>query len=247
MQVLIYAKTGWPSGRILARSLNAAGVAARRTRVWPTCLRHWQHPTLIVSWGGRLSAPAGSVLNGSPVADKREELRRLAEAGVPVPEVTDADLPEAERALWLGRSRNHYAGLDLLRGVRHPSFYVRRLNLVDEFRVHVFDGKCICVGRKVPSDEPSAYRSDWIRSRVAGWRIAFDDEARAAAEGRAIRTRSKAAVAALGYNFGAVDVGVEDTGRTVVLEVNSAPGLSDYTAAKYAEAIRCRLIGGPHP
>jgi hypothetical protein len=50
--------------------------------------------------------------------------------------------------------------------------------------------------------------------------------------------QAKAAVAALGLDFGAVDVIVHDD-IPMVLEVNTAPGLSDLTLAWYA-----RHLGG---
>jgi D-alanine-D-alanine ligase-like ATP-grasp enzyme len=53
-----------------------------------------------------------------------------------------------------------------------------------------------------------------------------------------LRGAAKAAVEACGYDFGAVDLLVKD-GDFWFLEVNKAPGLSEYTANAYASAI-CR-------
>lgn len=178
------------------------------------------------------------VMNGTPVGSKAGELRRLIAAGIPAPDMRTQPPPEAEADTWLPRSSHHTGGVDLLRGVDRPDFWTRRLQLDDEFRVHIVDGHSICVGRKVRSGEAAHV---WVRSRLAGWTLSFDEEARAASEGRAIRRWAKAAVAALGYDFGAVDVGIDNEGHTRVLEVNSAPGLSEYTARHYAAAIMRRV------
>ncbi len=45
------------------------------------------------------------------------------------------------------------------------------------------------------------------------------------------------AVAALGLDFGAVDL-IEDKGKFYVLEVNTAPGIEDEMVPIYAEAIK---------
>jgi len=50
-----------------------------------------------------------------------------------------------------------------------------------------------------------------------------------------MRKIAKKAVAACGYDFGAVDMIVRRDGSVWVLEVNKAPGLDAYTAGKYMQ------------
>ncbi len=106
--------------------------------------------------------------------------------------------------------------------------------------MHVFNGKSVRAGMKSP--RPGfANPHPWIRSSNSGWDINYDAEAQKHVAQRH-RDLAKKAVAALGYDFGAVDLGlVEGPDRPrslVVLEVNSAPGLSNpNTADAYARHI----------
>lgn len=75
-----------------------------------------------------------------------------------------------------------------------------------------------------------------IRSRRNGWIIRHDTSA---AINDAARRVAKAAVAAVGYDLGAVDMLDKGGDRYVVLEVNSRPAIRDpYTLTAYADAIR---------
>ena len=74
----------------------------------------------------------------------------------------------------------------------------------------------------------------WVRSRQSGWNVSYDG----VSTSEEMRSLAKSAVAALGLDFGAVDLGVTEEGRVVVLEVNTAPSLDNpNTAACYAERL----------
>ncbi len=147
--------------------------------------------------------------------NKRDQLIQLAAQGIPCPEVFDG--PGNNR---LGRNLYHQEGNDLLSG-RGRDYWVQRVNLTAEFRIHVFGGLSIRAGIKRPRE---AGHHPWIRTYTAGWKIDYST-------GKKIkdsrRVMAKRAVAALGLDFGAVDIGVTDRDQMVVLEVNTAPGLDE--------------------
>ena len=222
--VIIVSRRRQPSVRLLVRCLSLVRVDAR----WR---RHMSEAKLTVAWGAH--EPDAHV-NANLISNKLRELQVLTDAGVPCPCYSEAYVDG-----WLPRRSDHRFGRDLLEPTSLPSFYVERLDLRAEFRVHVWDGAVVALGQKVATE---ANAHPWIRSSRAGWRVSYRPELmKAALEGRAVRGRAIAAVGALGYDFGAVDVGITSKGKSVVLEVNSAPGLCEYTAGKYVNAIKERL------
>lgn len=135
---------------------------------------------------------------------------------------------------WVGRTFNHTGGLDLLRPPAAPDYWVKKLELVKEFRVHSFQGKSIRAGIKSKREDFHGTLSPWVRSWDGGWRIKYDG----VSSKKKHRELAHKAVAALGLQFGAVDIGQKADGSLVVLEVNRAPGISDGTTAAYAAAIQ---------
>ena len=140
--------------------------------------------------------------------------------------------PEAQ-AVWLGRMNNHVGGTDLLNPPARPDFYVKKLDLVREFRIHSFCGRSIRAGVKGGREGFVGQRNPWIRSYDAGWSIHYDGVAAT----QPMRELAHRAVNALGLNFGAVDIGETQDRQLVVLEVNRAPGLEGGTVTRYSNAI----------
>lgn len=139
---------------------------------------------------------------------------------------------------WLGRTRNHVGGNDLLHPPQAPDFWVKKLDITREFRVHSFKGTSIRAGAKKPIEGSAPH--EWIRSLQSGWKISYDG----VSVRQAHRDLAHSACQALGLDFGAVDIAEErDTGRLIVLEVNRAPGLDGGTITAYANAIQ-RWIAG---
>jgi hypothetical protein len=134
---------------------------------------------------------------------------------------------------WLAREADHVGGRDLLAPPAAPDFWVRKENIVEEIRIHSFNGKSIRAGIK-RQREGVANPHVWIRSYDAGWSIVYDNYESKKAQ----RDLAHAAVAALGLTFGAVDLAKKADGTWVVLEVNRAPGLEGNTIRTYAEAIK---------
>lgn len=106
-------------------------------------------------------------------------------------------------------------------------------DIVDEWRVHIFMGRSICVGKKVQTGQPT--RKQLVRSRRNGWTLDFSATMPA---GHPARESARKAVEAVGYHFGAVDILELRDGSAMVLEVNSAPALgSPQTINAYTQAV----------
>lgn len=204
----------------------AEELGGRRIRELP---RKLSKDDVIVCWGTHLIDVPCRVLNGAiPLRSKLTDAKILRRAGVPTIEVsTDA------RKGWLPRTSYHTGGTDLLNPPREPDFWVKRLDISREFRVHSFTGRSIRAGVKVPRtgfENPH----EWVRSLDGGWRLSYD--------GTSVKQKHRdvahKAIKALGLDFGAVDVGECKDGTVVVLEVNRAPGLEGKTIPIYAEAIQ---------
>lgn len=112
----------------------------------------------------------------------------------------------------------------------------------EEWRVHVFDGKTIARGRKIHTG--SSWRKAPVRNVGNGWTYDFHGE-----PPKGLRKVAKAAVGALGYPHGAVDILQADTidptapegvrRMFYILEVNRIPALTcPYTFGAWVGAIR---------
>lgn len=163
--------------------------------------------------------------------DKYLALRRMEEAGIPVPELNPSDYP------MVGRKSRHRGGSGLwichseydrrramVRGATHFLAFIENAR---EFRVHVVAGKSIKISEKIGGGSTKNFK--------AGARFYYpwdlDDKDR-------LREIGKAAVLALNLPFGAVDVLYKDD-EFYVLEVNSAPCLTNTksdTLERYAQA-----------
>ena len=146
--------------------------------------------------------------------------------------------PVAVPITWLARRFNHQGGTDLLHPPAQPDYFSKRENLVTEYRIHLFNGKSLRAGTKVPRD--AGIPHDWIRSHDGGWKISYDGFASKKKQ----RAIAIAAVEALGLQFGAVHIGEKADGSLIVLEVNRAPGLEGNTTTAYAKAVQEWLAEG---
>jgi glutathione synthase/RimK-type ligase-like ATP-grasp enzyme len=110
--------------------------------------------------------------------------------------------------------------------------YTKYFKKTHEYRVHVFNGQVIDFTEKKHEQgvEPA---NPYIRNHDNGWvfcreNVVLPDNVKAAA----IR-----AVAILGLDFGALDVGEKD-GNVCLFEINSAPGVEGTTLEKYINVLR---------
>ena len=235
--VILYRSKNSDSIVALRDALTAEGVNVRRVRDLRNVVL--VPGDLVVAWGEKVArVPAGvTVYNAAPLKNKKEEMQALAHAGVNVPNFTTT---RPTTGNWLKRTSNHQSASDLRNqaAVTNPAFWVTKVPIAKEFRIHVFSGESIRSGLKVKARNDA---HEWIRSVETGWKI--DYGARCQAEIRqTYRDAAKAAVRALGLTFGAVDLGVTPTGGIIVFEVNTAPALANPETAKaYARRIRAAV------
>lgn len=174
------------------------------------------------------SPPEGALLWGRGGGNKYVELTTLAGAGVPVPNHSLLRKPG-----WLARRARHRGAKDLLAGLIYGDYYVEFVPTTYEHRIHIFQGESIRVAMKVPRTEtPHPYFRSW----EAGWKFVVSPGHTLMLPPKA-REYAKAAVKALGYQFGAVDIATTTEGTAIVWEVNSGPGIEGRTVDCYARAV----------
>lgn len=189
-------------------------------------------------------------------SNKLSALQALKTAGIRIPEFT-TDYYEAMR--WLNAHKvvverhelrgNSGDGIrivtlddpEMQSRLERAPLYTKFIPKTAEFRVHVFQGRVIdyIEKKKVLAERRPANFNKYISSITCGWVFSRTD-IRDIPEVRDIAIKS---VAALGLDFGAVDIVYAD-GYPYVLEINTAPGLSGETLVKYANAFR-RFMGMP--
>lgn len=237
----------WPSAKLLREKLEEMPPPAGE---------------LVVSWG--MAMPG--VFGGKPRLNGLRQLQAFSQGGITCPQwttrpeevlewmrTTGPSWPNSTGAetaalprVW-GRKVDHTKGKDIRvpgqQGFWQRDFWVKVIPDVEqEWRVQCFEGRVIGQGRKVyHGEETRPYPDRRIRSRDNGWRMTHKDRAPAT-----VQEVASAALAAVGYDFGAVDCFVTAAGVVGVFEVNSAPGMDDYTASRYAAAMweKANAMGG---
>ena len=223
---------------VLGKQKNSLKQLAKALEDYPIRLR----------WGGPKVLDA---VNGSAkLLNAIGQLQVMQDAGVLVPEFTTS-LKTAQKwfdtdgKMVLGRLNNHTQGRDIVwanQGViantarrqwRESDLWTVYIPAISEWRIHILHGSSIARGLKHWSGEgPEPQNHPIVRSRRKGWHIRHD-----VAPQEAIRIAAKAAVKAVGYDLGAVDL-IETANGIMVLEVNSRPAIRDnYTVAAYTKAL----------
>lgn len=113
--------------------------------------------------------------------------------------------------------------------------YTKFIKKTAEFRVHVFKGEVIDYIQKLKTTSANrpANFNPYVSSINMGWVFSRTE----ALDLPVVKQIALRAVAALGLDFGAVDVMYLD-GQAYVLEVNTSPGLAGTTLVKYGNALR---------
>lgn len=234
--IYVYNPKGWKDPILLAQALRELGSEAKATR------KDFLLPraNLVINWGFRNPLDVG--LNNAIVGNKLEELEKLKAAGVNTVNFSRERPNYADTTIgfWLARRNTHRAGNDLAENLLIGDFYVQKIsNVRHEFRVHVFKDKSIRAGIKKAKEGAHP----WIRSLKQGWALDYGALCQQNINNK-VRNAAKAAIAALGYDFGAVDVALLSDGKALVFEVNSAPGLlTKNTATAYAKHFKSLLDG----
>lgn len=200
--------------------------------------------TIVINWGS--SKPKNQemlkckIIN-TPEAvghavDKIKFLQAASQVANCVPWTTSRWIAQ----LWIDRGDTVYCrtkikgkegnGIIVTKGKDLPEapLYTLKVDSIDEYRVHVVDGKVIAVHRKVEGEDPS------IRNSANGWKFKkifkypFD-----------LEIHARAATKAVGLDFAAIDI-LWDGKKATVLEANTAPGIEGMNATlkAYADALK---------
>lgn len=215
-----------------AQTINEKlGLLSRLSRVTPVPKQY----KLVVNWGN--SQPFvthnATILNQPSAirmaANKLVAFGRLRDAGVRVPEFFTE--PQAgSSSIFLARTVLSGSGGDGIVVIRPgdqwpaANLYVKYVRKVTEYRVHVAGGNVLFIQqkkRKLESDQTDDQKL--IRNYDNGW-VFCPIEMHLV--GDAVKEEAVKTCAALGLDFGAVDliIGKKD-GLAYILEVNTAPGL----------------------
>jgi glutathione synthase/RimK-type ligase-like ATP-grasp enzyme len=215
---------------------------------------------VIVNWGSTRCPDFGCrVLNTREsiiaATNKLTALERLKNAGVKVPEFYTSYTDLVGRLNERGGRKTKWVARSVLTGhsgdgitvsesgslgglPQDAPLYTRYIRKSDEFRVHVVGGKVVFTQRKARRRE--CENPNWEVRNLEGGFVYVEYPTR---EGGLSEIAVKA-VEALGLDFGAVDVLLSREDEDFyVLEVNTACGLEERTAEKYAEALK-ELVNG---
>lgn len=234
-------KMGSQSARYLARQLRVLRTRQDYLGKQQDILLNWGRSQLQIGRAKVINKPS-AVANA---ANKLNTFKILANNEVPIPDWTEyKHIAQA----WIENGNKVYCRTHL---TGHSGSGIVIATTVDElvdaplytlnakhkyeYRIHVFKGEVIDIQQKKK-------RTDWegpsitgIRNHSNGWIFARAD---VTVPDKVINA-SVNAVAALELDFGAVDIGYnESQDKAIVFEVNTAPGLTGTTLEKYVEAIR---------
>jgi glutathione synthase/RimK-type ligase-like ATP-grasp enzyme len=174
-------------------------------------------------------------------ANKLKAFGLLQEAGVSVPKFVTS----ASDVSWKGdtvirwKLTGHSGeGIEITDSPKEGApLYVQYVKKKDEFRLHIIGETLVLAQRKSRRLEES--NPNWkIRNHANGF-IFQRNEVKLPVD---VENQAKKTVAALGLDFGAVDIiWNEERQQAYVLEVNCAPGLEGSTINDYANGFRTLL------
>jgi len=201
----------------------------------------------IINWGSN-NCPYPCINSNDAVDIARNKLRtfnRLMECGVPIPVFSTYkdSIPTWDRRVKKIVVRHllessEGAGIEIIdRGQPLPNapLYVEYIPKDAEYRVHVMLGSPIVVQRKVLRSTADRASTNWqVRNTANGFVFQRDG----INPPQCVIDAGISAVAAIGLDFGAVDVVYNNSRASAyVLEVNTAPGIEGTTVQDYARAL----------
>ena len=241
MTAIMSYKLGSASAKKLASALGA-----RRVRPDGDFRNNFNH--MIINWGSSTPPqfPTRAGIINKPEAvklavNKYFTLRRLTEAGVPTL-VFYTSAVEAGEAVQNGKvifarkdlTGRSGSGIIVIRDINEmvgAPLYTEFFDKKIEYRVHVAFGSVFDFQAKLKRNgvdaDPYVFSYDNGRVFCRG-----DIELPPAAEQAAVD-----AVAALGLDFAALDIGVDEDGNVAVFEVNTSPALEGTTLERYSEVL----------
>lgn len=209
---------------------------------------------VVINWGSSSIPSFGpaTVLNAnvSIAQNKLSSFAKLKEEGVNVPEfwtdrhnIPNDAYPVVCRTVLTSHSGNGIVIAPNQEALVNAPLYVKYIKKKDEYRVHVIktyeDGEPkwvdFFIQRKAKKN--SVENPNWLVRNLAGGFVFVECDAEEIPP--QVIEQSIIACKALGLDFGGVDVIWNATQqKAYVLETNTACGLEDRTAKKYAEAIK---------
>lgn len=112
--------------------------------------------------------------------------------------------------------------------------YTKGLRIREEYRVHVVGDEVVTYQKKVRRTDVTSH-NDLVRTTGGGWGFDVVEDERLVPSN--IDDECILAIKSLGLDFGGVDV-IDAGGVAYVVEVNTAPHLTPYSARKLSEALR---------
>lgn len=236
MVTLIYSSNdvGPVCARVVAK---AKDLTATKDTELPTSVKG-----VLVRWGSRWHGVADVEINSAEsvriARDKRESRKILVDL---CPETwlrsDDVETP------CVIRPRRHHGGAkfyvcrsgsDVRSAIRACGLGWYGSELITktrEFRVFILQGRVVCVSERFP-----AKKTDVAWNLAMGGRLI--NIARAGWDTKAVVAAIRA-TKLIGLDWGAVDVAIDENGKPIVFEVNTAPGLRNpYTIHQIAKALR---------
>jgi hypothetical protein len=238
-------KLGSESAKALAERLDVNRISGEKRLRFRNIIINWGKDYLVPDLTLQVINRAEAVANAK---NKLHTLEILSTESVSCPEFTE----DKEVALqWLNDDNIVYArrtltgqsgqGIVILTAddtydVPYAPLYTKGIPKTHEYRVHVAFGKVIDFSKKRRRNETEA--SPYIKNLDNGWVFCRDDVKLP----YPVLTSSLEAVAALGLDFGAVDILYKQSdNKAYVLEVNTAPGLEGTTLDRYVDAFQTYL------
>lgn len=221
------------SARVLREQLPEVARLSRTTAI-PSQYKH------IINWGNPTDVRVGTgqTIHNKPEAvrlaiDKLASFQKMKDSGVSVPAFSQQPPATKKGDIWFARTKLRSSGGDGIQVVRHNEpfptapLYVKYVPKKEEYRVHVVNGEAIfCQQKKREKDTEQTKDQKLIRNYDNGWVFCLVHGEPPAG----VKDAAVSAIAALGLDFGAVDIVVDkSSGTAFVLECNTAPGLSSPT------------------
>jgi glutathione synthase/RimK-type ligase-like ATP-grasp enzyme len=240
IQAILPYKSSSKSAKLLASALNVKRIKTEGSR-----FRHKPNK-FVINWGSPRFHPRTNpykTLNKdwavAQAGNKHATLARLSEAEIPTITWTThkrlaQDMLDNGDKVYVRHLLNSSCG----RGIQivepgeelpDAPLYTKHFKKKKEYRVHVGRGSVIHVQQKRKRHGFESTTSG-IRNYENGWIFACNDVEPLSEEQLSIAIRG---VAALGLDFGAVDLLVDREGQSVICEINTAPGIEGTTLSKY--------------
>ncbi len=207
-----------------------------------------RHGDLVINWGSSKQLFADKYYINKPsqvavAANKLATMDTLSNTGIiGVPDYTrEANVAKewaVSDAVFCRTTLTGNSGMGIVIAtspdeIVDAKLYTRSFDMEHEVRVHVVRGGVIQFQQKRQRrglDEPA---NPYVRNHGNGWVFCMNQ----LSVSDILIGRSKLmgilAVKALGLDFGAVDIGINNAGHLVVFEVNTAPGLTGSTLTNY--------------